>query len=122
MHLKIIAGRMKGKMEEEITEKQCGFVPGKGIRDQILNMKLTIEKNRERKKNIYLCFIYYRKAFDIVSYEVLWKITIDIGFPKHIMLLITTLYENQTATVKASYGLSDFLKLDKGSGRAVYYP
>ena len=103
--LKIIAGRMKGKMEEEISEEQCGFVRGKGTRDQILNLKLTIEKNRERKKNLYLCFIDYRKAFDTVAHEVLWKTMIDMGFPKHIILLIKTLYKNQTATVKTSYGL-----------------
>ena len=63
--LKIIAGRMKRKMEEEIAEEQCGFVPGKGTRDQILNLKIVIEKNRERKKNLYLCFIDYRKALTL---------------------------------------------------------
>ena len=109
-------------MEEEIAEEQCGFVPGKGTRDQILNLKLTIEKNKERKKNLYLCFIDYRKAFDTVAHEVLWKNVIDMGFLKHIIILVKTLYGNQAATVKTSYRLSDFFKLDKASGRAVYYP
>ena len=86
--LKIIAGRMKGKMEEEISEKQWGFVCGKGPRDQILNQKLTIEKNKERKKNLHLCFIDYCKAFDTVALEVLWKNMIGMGVPKHIILLI----------------------------------
>ena len=95
---------------------------GKGTRDQILNLKLTIEKNKERKKNLCLCFIDYRKAFDTVAHEVLWKNMIDMGFPKYIILLIKTFYENQTATVKTSYGLSDFFKLDKESGRTVYCP
>ena len=34
-------------------------------RDQILNLKVVIEKNREYGKNIDLCFINYRKAFDM---------------------------------------------------------
>ena len=105
---------MKRKMEEEIAEEQCGFVPGKGTRDQILNLKLVIEKNKERKKNLYLCFIDYRKAFDTVAHEVLWKTMIGMGFPKHIILLIKNLYENQTATVKTSYGLSDFFQIEQG--------
>ena len=54
---KIIAGRMKGKMEEGIAEEQSGFVPGKGTRDQVLDLKLTIEKNNERKNNL-LSFLY----------------------------------------------------------------
>ena len=85
-------------------------------------MKLTIGKNKEQKKNLYLCFIDYRKAFDTVEHEVLWKNMIDMGFPKHMMLLIKTFYENQTATVKTSYCLSDFFKLDKESGMTVYCP
>ena len=109
--LRIIAGRMKGKMEEEIAEEQCRFVPGKGTRDQVLNLKLTIEKNRERKKNLYLCFIDYRKACDTVAHGVLWKNMINVGFPKRIILLIKTLYESQTATIKTSYGLSDFFQI-----------
>ena len=52
----------------------------------------------------------------------LWNIMIDMGVPKQITLLIRTLYENQTATVETSYGLSDFFNLDKESGRAVYCP
>ena len=51
---------MKETMEEEIAEEQCRFVPGKGTRDQVLNLKLIIEKNRERKKTLYLCSIDYR--------------------------------------------------------------
>ena len=109
--LNLIAGCMKRKMEEEIAEEQCGFVTGKGTRDQILNLKLVIEKNIERKKNLYLCFIDYRKAFDTVAHEVLWKNMIGMGFPKHIILLIQNLYENQTAMAKTSYGLSDFFHI-----------
>ena len=44
--LKIISNRMKPKMEEEINETQAGFRTGAGTRNQILNLKLIIEKNR----------------------------------------------------------------------------
>jgi len=46
---------------------------GRGIRDQIANICWIIEKARESKKNIYLCFIDYAKAFDCVDYSKLWK-------------------------------------------------
>ena len=41
--LKVIAGRLKGKLDEEIADEQCGFRANKGTRDQILNLKLIME-------------------------------------------------------------------------------
>ena len=52
--LKIIVERMKNHLEIEIAEEQHGFRPGKGTRDQILNLKMLIEKNREQRK-ICIC-------------------------------------------------------------------
>ena len=77
-------------------------------------------KNKERKKNLYLCFIDYCKAFDTVAHEVLWKNMIDMRFPNHIILLIETLYKNKTATVKTSYGLSDFFSNSTRSQARLY--
>ena len=39
---------------------------------------------------------------------------IDMGFLKHIVILVKTLYENQAATVKTSYRLSDFFQIGQG--------
>ena len=44
--LKIISNRMKSKMDEKINETQADFRMGAGTRNQILNLKLIIEKNR----------------------------------------------------------------------------
>ena len=45
--LKIIAERKKLELKEKIADEQAGFRPGKGTRNQILNLKLFIEKNRK---------------------------------------------------------------------------
>ena len=112
--LKIIAGRMKCKLQTEIAEEQFGFRPGRGTRDQILNLKMIIEKNREQRKHLYLCFIDYRKAFDTVVHEILWNVMKQFRFPPHIIDLIKKLYEQQKATVRASYGLTDWFRIGQG--------
>ena len=38
---------------------------GRSTRNQIANICWVIEKARELQKNIYFCFIYYTKAFDL---------------------------------------------------------
>ena len=48
---------------QELPDVQAGFRKGRGIRDQIANIRWLIEKARELQKNIYLYFIDYAKAF-----------------------------------------------------------
>ena len=84
--LKIIADRMKMKLRTGIAEEQAGFKEGTGTRNQILNLKMITEKNREYLKDLYLCFINYSKAFDMVIHEDLWSNMKNMGFPEHIIL------------------------------------
>ena len=59
---------------------QAGFRKGRGIRDQITNMRWIIEKAREFQKSIYFFFIDYAKAFDCVDHNKLWKILKEMEY------------------------------------------
>ena len=48
---------------------RVGFRKGRGTRDQIANIRWTMEKAREFQKNICFCFIDYAKAFDCGSQQ-----------------------------------------------------
>ncbi|XP_042864337.1 uncharacterized protein LOC122248391 [Penaeus japonicus] len=78
--LKIMAKRMANKLNEEIADEQAGFRPGKGTRDQILNLKMILEKNRERGIDVFLCFIDYTKAFDTARAHISYGTTWVLGF------------------------------------------
>ena len=52
-------------MNRELLDVQAGFRKGRGTRDKIANGHWIIEKARKFQINIYLCFIYYAKAFDV---------------------------------------------------------
>ena len=67
--LKILQARLKQYMNHEISDIQAGFRKGRGIRDQISNIRWIIENIREFQKNIYFCFIDYTKAFDCVDHK-----------------------------------------------------
>ena len=56
-------------MNQELPDVQGGFRKGTGIRDQVANIRWIIEKAGEFKKNIYLCFIDYVKAFGCVDHN-----------------------------------------------------
>ena len=86
---------MKTKMDEGVNEVQAGFRSETGARHPILNLKMIIEKNRSMERKYFLCFIDYRKAFYIVSHNVLWSVKVSMGYPAHIINLIKQLCGQQ---------------------------
>ena len=67
--LKILLARLQQYVNRELPDVQAGFRKGRGSRNQIANIRWTIEKAREFQKNIYFCFIDYIKAFDYVDHN-----------------------------------------------------
>ena len=75
--VKIFQVKLQQNINWELPDVQAGFRKGRRSRDQIANICWIIEKAKEFQKNIYLCFIDYRKAFDYVDHNKLWKILRD---------------------------------------------
>ena len=105
---------MQERLNSEIAEEQAGFRPGKGTRDQILSLKMLLEKSREVGTDVYLCFIDYRKAFDTLVHEVLWNVLAEMGFTKHRIDLIRNLYMSQNATIRTTHGITDAFEIGQG--------
>ena len=70
--LKILQAKLQQYMNCELPDVQADSRKGKGIRDQIVNIRWIIKKAKEFQKNIYICFIDYAKALTV------W-ITINCG-------------------------------------------
>ena len=100
-------------MNHELPDVQAGFRKGRGIRDQIANIRWIIEKAREFQKNIYFCFIDYAKAFDCVDHNKLWKILKETGIPDHLTCLLRNLYAGQEATVRTGHGTTNWFQIGK---------
>ena len=72
--LKILQVRLQQYVNRKLPDVQAGFRKGRGIRDQIANIRWIIENAREFQKNTYFCFTDYTKTFDCVDHNKLWKI------------------------------------------------
>ena len=71
--LKILQAKLQQNMNRELPDTKAGFRKGRGTRDQIANIRWTIEKARDFQKNIYFCFTDYVKTFDCVDHNKLGK-------------------------------------------------
>ena len=107
-------------MNAVFPEVQTGFRKGRGPRDPIHNIHWIREKAIEFHKNIYLCFTYYAKAFDLVHHNKLWKILKEMEIPDHFTSLLGNLYAGQEATVRTRHRTIDWLKIGKEIIKAVY--
>ena len=101
-------------MDRKLPDAQVGFTKGRGIRDQITNIRWIIQKAREFQKNIYFCFIDYAKAFDCVDHNKLRIILKEMGIPDHLTCLLRNLYAGQEATVRTGHGTKDWFQMGKG--------
>ena len=78
--LKVIQATLQQYVNCELPDVQAWVRKGRGIRDQIANIRWIIEKVREFQKNIYFCFIDYAKAFDCVDHNKLLKILQELEY------------------------------------------
>ena len=72
--LKMLQARLQQYVNRELPDVQGSFRKGRGIRDQIANIRWIIEKAREFQKKLYFCFIDYAKSSQCVHHIKLWKI------------------------------------------------
>ena len=122
--LKILHSRLQHYANQALSDVQDGFRRGRGTRDQIANIHQIIEKRKgiSEKKNIYLCFINYAKAFGCVDHDRLWKALREMGIQDHPACLLRNLYAGQEATVRTLYGTIDWFKIEKGVGQGCLLP
>ena len=60
--LNILQARLQQYLNHEIPDVQAGFRKGRGMRNQIANIRWIIKQAREFQKNIYFCFIDFIKS------------------------------------------------------------
>ena len=105
--LKILQARLQQYVNRELPDVQAGFRKGRGIRDQIANIRWIIKKTRKFQKNIYFCFIDYAKAFDCVDPDKFWTILKEIEIPDHLTSLLRNLYTIKEAIIRTRHGTMD---------------
>lgn len=113
---KVLDGMLDAYLNDYIhlQDAQFGFRPGLSTESAILGLKHTVQYYVDRKTPVYACFLDLSRAFDLVSYEVLWGKMRDRGIPAEICRIFQYWYGNQTNQVKWDGTLSEPYGLECG--------
>ena len=110
----VILNRLKNKVESEVSDCQAGYRSGRGTIDMLFVLQILIEKVRNTTEEAFITFIDYSKAFDSVQHHHLFQTMLKMGFPTHLVSLISNLYTNQSATIRWNGEHSGHFHINKG--------
>ena len=92
-HLQLVA-------EEELAESQCSFCKGRGYMDMIFCAGQLAEKLIEHEEQLHVVFINFKKAYDSIPREAMWKALEKYGLPPVMTSLIRSFHEGMLAELK----------------------
>ena len=98
----------------EISQEQCGFVEDTGTRNAIFIVRTLCERAIEVQHDLYLCFIDYAKAFDIVKHEDLFEFLQNLDIDGKDLRLIRNLYWEQSAAIRIDGNIGKYTQIRRG--------
>ena len=99
LYLSLWARHLAKHAEGVLGEGQGGFRRRRSTVDQGISVKELLLRERQEGRPVYLCFIDFRKAFDTVWHDGLWRRLWDSGVKGKAWRIIRTLYCNIHAQV-----------------------
>ncbi|XP_014767671.1 uncharacterized protein LOC106867308 [Octopus bimaculoides] len=97
-----------------LCRNQNGFRRGRSTTAQILSIRRILEEMKMFNKSVTVCFVDFRKAFDSISRDLMFKILAIYGIPPRIVDVIRGMYANTTTTVISPGGETDFFEVVAG--------
>lgn len=97
-----------------LHDNQFGFRTKLSTDSAILSLKHAVRYYTDRNTPVYACFLDLSRAFDLVSYQVLWKKLLDRQVSPEIVKIFQHWYGGQVNNVKWSGALSDPYRLECG--------
>ena len=96
----ILMERIKKKTEEILSAEQAGFRPSRSTIVQIFTLRQMAEKYTDLSRDLYVCNVHFREAFDSIGREDLWGVMRNLGYPDKIVRIHESLYHGTFSIVR----------------------
>ena len=100
---KILAQRLENVLPQIIHRDQVGFVKGRSMNDNLLDLLSSIEYSKQKADTILIGYDF-RQAFDSVKWNILYSIMRKFNFGEKYIKYVQALYENiESCTINCGY-------------------
>ena len=112
----IIDDRLLTWLEDRqiIVEAQAGFRKGYSTLDNMFVLHGIVHKYLSRRRKLYCAFIDFKKAFDTVNREALWKVLARIGIKGRLLKVLQSMYSCVSSCVRCPSGCTEFFDCLRG--------
>ena len=111
---RVLLNRIEGAIDVNLRQEQAGFRRGKGCMDQIFSLRNLIEQSTEWNAPLCIGFIDFKKAFDSIHHETLWKILRHYGLPQRMVGIIGVLCKSFECSVLMDSTQTDCFPVKSG--------
>ena len=104
---RILEGRIRKRVEQELGEKQHRFRKGRGMTDGMFALRQLVEKRLEMQGRMAVGFVDLEKAYDTVPREMVTATVRWMGVPQTEARMMEVMYERTKGRMVVGYGLSE---------------
>ena len=110
----ILLSRLIPYAKEIIRDHQCGFRRNRLTIDHIFCIRQILEKKLEYIEEVHQLFIDFKKAYDSVRRDVLYKILIEYGIPWKLVRLVKMSLTETYSRVRVGKNVSERFPIRNG--------
>jgi hypothetical protein len=114
VYVNVIHGRIRNHLCNQLLPVQHGFRPGHGAGGAISSMRRLVEQHREFRTTMWAAFVDFRKAFDSINREALWRVLAARGVCPKLVQLIRDLYSGCAASLQLNGAISRWFPMTSG--------
>ena len=113
---KVLANRLRGFLDEIVSEEQSAFVPGRLITDNVLIAYECTHYLKRKKGKMGACVVKLdmAKAYDRVEWDYLKRITLTLCFCDTFVSLIMRCVTSVSLSVRVNGVLTDTFRPSRG--------
>jgi ribonuclease HI len=98
-----------------LSDSQRGFRQGRNTHQQLRGLMNALEDARLFKRDIFLLYIDFSSAFDMVDHDKLLQLMWDLGFPLHAVQAVQKLYSGASTCIRTAFGESEPIPIERGT-------